>query len=221
MNVYFISGIGADYRLFTHLRLPEGYKARYVHWIPPLGHEPLADYAFRLTGQIDTTKPFVLVGLSLGGIMAVEIAKRTPPVCTILISSVPLSAQLPPLYKIAGSLKLNRLVPASIGKIAAIIKHSLTLPGAENRRLMRQVIRDGDNGFIRWALTAVLEWRNGTIPSPFFHLHGTRDEVFPIRRTHPTHVVAKGDHNFVLSVPETVNQFLHEILLPFQKRTPA
>src|ERR1700743_1924972 len=107
MKVYFISGIGADYRFFTHVRLPEGYEARYIHWIEPLPGETLPDYTFRLSGQIDPTEPLARIGLSLGGIMSVEIAKRIPPICTILISSVPLSSQLPPLYKIAGNLKLG------------------------------------------------------------------------------------------------------------------
>ena len=84
MTAYFISGIGADYRMFTHIRLPEGYQAVYIHWIPPKKKEPLGAYASRLIAQIDTAEPFVLIGLSLGGIMAVEIAKRYPPVCTPL-----------------------------------------------------------------------------------------------------------------------------------------
>lgn len=221
MKVYFISGIGADHRFFTHLRLPDGYEARYIGWIPPLKNEPLPGYASRLTTQIDTTEPFVLIGLSLGGIMAVEIAKRLPPVCTILIGSVPLSSQLPPFYKLAGALKLGRLVPATLLKIAAIVKHNLTMPGAQNRRLMRQVIRDGDDRFIRWALNAVLQWQNDVLPQPLYHLHGTRDEVFPFHRTHPTHSIPKGGHMFLMSMPETVNQILLEILSPLQNRTPA
>jgi hypothetical protein len=35
MKTYLISGIGADYRLFTHINLPEGYETRYIHWISP------------------------------------------------------------------------------------------------------------------------------------------------------------------------------------------
>lgn len=221
MQVYFISGIGADHRYFTHVQLPQGYEARYIHWIPTIKNEPLADYAFRLTSQIDTTKPFALIGLSLGGIMSVEIAKRIPPVCTILISSVPLSSELPPLYRLAGALKLGRLIPATLLKIAALTKHSLTMPGAHNRRLMRNVIRDGDNRFIYWALNAVLEWKNEVLPQPLFHLHGTRDEVFPFRRTHPTHIIPRGDHMFLMHRHDTVNQILGDILPPLQNRTPA
>jgi pimeloyl-ACP methyl ester carboxylesterase len=221
LNVYFISGIGADHRYFTHVRLPEGFEARHIHWIEPQPNEVLPDYAFRLAQQIDTTQPFVLSGLSLGGIMAVEIAKRIPPVCTILISSIPLSSQLPPLYKLAGALKLGQLIPPALLKMAAITKHNLSMPGAENRKLMRQVIRDGDNANIRWSLNAVLQWKNDVLPQPLFHLHGTRDEVFPFRRTTPTHIIPKGGHMFLMSRAETVNRILGEILISLQNRTPA
>lgn len=214
MKVYFISGIGADYRFFTHIRLPEGYEPSYIHWIPPQHNETLRAYALRLADQIDSSQPFILVGLSLGGIMSVEIAQKIPPVCTILISSVPLASHLPRLYKIAGKLRLGRLVPATLLKAAAMIKHSLTMRPAENRRLMRQVIRAGDDRFIRWALNAVLVWDNHTLPQPLYHIHGTWDEVFPIGLTTPTRAVRKAGHMFVVSRPEIVNQFLREILPP-------
>lgn len=214
MKVYFISGIGADYRFFTHVRLPEGYEPSYIHWIPPLRNETLRAYALRLADQIDPSQPFILVGLSLGGILSVEIAQKIAPVCTILISSVPSAAHLPKLYKLAGQLRLGRLVPATLLKLAALVKHSLFMYPEENRRLMRQVIRAGDDRFIRWALNAVLDWDNHTIPQPLYHIHGTRDEVFPIGLTTPTHVVRKGGHMFVVSRPETVNRFLREVLPP-------
>jgi pimeloyl-ACP methyl ester carboxylesterase len=214
MKVYFISGIGADHRVFSHIRLPEGYEASYIHWIPPGSNETIRTYALRLADQIDSSRPFILIGLSLGGIMSVEIAQQIPPVCTILISSVPSASHLPKLYRLSGKLRLGRLVPATLLKLAALIKHSLMMRPAGNRRLMRQVIRAGDDRFIRWALSAVLDWDNRVIPQPLYHIHGTRDEVFPIGLTTPTHVVRKGGHMFVVSRPETVNRFLREILPP-------
>ncbi len=221
LKVYFIPGIGADYRLFLHLRLPEGYEPAYIHWIPPIKKEQLSDYAYRLIQQVDTTEPFVLAGLSLGGIMAVEMAKRIPPVCTVLISSVPVSDNLPTLYRIAGALQLSRLIPASLMKLAAIIKHSIWMRTAAGRRLMRQVISASDDRFIRWALSAVLDWKNMTIPQPLYHIHGSRDEIFPIRLTTPTHIFPKGGHMFLITHPEAVNNFLLEVLPPIHQRTLA
>jgi pimeloyl-ACP methyl ester carboxylesterase len=221
VKVYFIPGIGADYRLFLHLRLPEGYEPAYIHWIPPIKKEQLRDYAHRLMQQVDTTEPFILAGLSLGGIMAVEMAKRNPPVCTILISSVSASTELPRLYRVAGALQLGHLIPASFMKLAAIIKHSIWMRTAAGRRLMRQVISAGDNRFIRWAISAVLDWKNTTIPKPLYHIHGTRDEIFPLRLTTPTHIFPKGGHMFLITHPEAVNNFLLEVLPPIHQQTFA
>jgi pimeloyl-ACP methyl ester carboxylesterase len=213
--MYFTSGIGADYRLFTHLRLPAGFEKEYIHWVPPIQNEKLADYAVRLTTQIDSSQPFALAGLSLGGIMSVEMAKHVKPVCTILISSVPVSAHLPKYYRLAGQLGLGKLVPASLLKAVTSAKHALMMRPAANRQLMMDVIRDGDDRFIRWALTAVLEWENTQVPTPLYHIHGTRDEVFPIRLTQPTHTVKKAGHMFLLYRADLVNEFLSEILMPW------
>jgi pimeloyl-ACP methyl ester carboxylesterase len=213
LKVYCIPGIGADYRLFTHIRLPEGYTPSYIHWVDPLEKEKLSDYAFRLTGQIDTSNPFILVGVSLGGMMAVEIAKRVPPVCTIIISSIPVTTHLPGYFRFAGKLGMGKLIPASFLKIASSTKHALTMRSAANRKLMFDIIRAGDDRFIRWALNAVLEWENKEVPQPFYHIHGTRDEIFPISLTVPTHIVEKGGHMSLVSQPEVVNSMLKQIIL--------
>jgi len=213
LKVYFIPGIGADYRLFTHILLPEGYTPSHIHWIDPLDKETLSDYAFRLSGQIDQSEPFILIGLSLGGMMAVEIAKRLDPICTIIVSSIPVKAHLPGYFRLAGRLGLGKLISPSFMKAATRAKHALSMRSAENRRLMYDIIRAGDDHFIRWAIDAVLKWENKELPQRFYHIHGTRDEIFPIGLTTPTHIVKKGDHNFVVSRPEILNQMLKEIIL--------
>ena len=49
--------------------------------------ETLELYCKNLSEQIDSTKPFSLVGLSFGGVIATEMSKFLKPVQTILISS--------------------------------------------------------------------------------------------------------------------------------------
>jgi pimeloyl-ACP methyl ester carboxylesterase len=220
MKTYFISGIGADYRLFTHVRLPKGYEAAYIHWIPPQPAEntttqpaeTLPAYARRLAAQIDTTQPFVLIGLSLGGIMAVEIAKTFSPVCTIIISSVPQSTQMPPYFSLAHRLHLTKAASPFLMKFLASAKHRLTMKSRDNWKIMREVIWSGDDQFITWAIDAVLQWENSTVPQPLYHIHGTRDEVFPIGRTRPTHIIPKGGHMMVMNQPGSINDLLEKLL---------
>ena len=207
--------MGADHRAFSRITLPKGYDAVYLHWIPPHKKEKLADYALRLASQIDTSAPFILAGLSMGGMMAVEIARQFPPVCTLLISSIPVAAQLPRYYRWAGRLQATNLMsPSSLKvlKAAARFKLALTRRPSPAARLTHDMLQDADNDFLCWAMTAVLGWSNTFTPHPFHHIHGTKDRVLPIRFTHPTLVVPKAGHILVMSHPEAVNTFLEEVL---------
>ncbi|MGB8190566.1 MAG: alpha/beta hydrolase, partial [Chitinophagaceae bacterium] len=195
-----------------YINLPDGFDAVYLEWIPPLQKESLRDYALRLAQKIDTSQPFALVGLSMGGMIAAEIAKHYNPFATILISSVSCSAHLPGYLKVAGKLGIHKLVPVSFVKSAAIIKRFFAGEKPEDRKLLKQIIRESDPVFIRWAMNAIIQWRCDDPPQNFIHIHGSRDEVIPLRYTKPTHVIPKAGHLMVLTKSEEVNGILQEKL---------
>lgn len=212
MKVYFISGLGADSRVFRHLQLPPGFEAVYLDWIKPLQNEPLRDYAMRLAEKIDTSRPFAIVGLSMGGMMAVEISKLYHPVITVLLSSVPGSAHLPFYYRAAARLRLHKIVPVSMLKSASIVKRFFTAEKDEDKKLLQQLIRDTDPAFIRWALNAIVHWNCKDFPGKYIHIHGTGDWLLPIRYTKPTHVIQKAGHLMVLTKATEINRILKDAL---------
>ena len=225
MNVYFISGLGADRRVFKYIRVPEGFTIHYVEWAAPGKDETLADYALRLTEQIDITQPFILVGLSLGGIMAVEIAKKFAPVATILISSIPVSARMPRYFYLGRSLRLIDILPISFFKRAALMKRVFSPETSDDKELVRQLIRDSDAGFMRWAMRAVLKWKNDYIPQPLWQIHGGRDLIFPVRlakpnTASPSRLISGAGHLLVMTHAQEVNALLQEVLsLPVQGKS--
>jgi pimeloyl-ACP methyl ester carboxylesterase len=213
MNVYFISGMGADGRLFKHIRLPEGYSMHFVKWITPEANDTIPGYAARLVGQIDTSQPFALIGVSLGGIMAVEISKITSPVATIIIGSIPVAAHLPRYYYTLGtSLGLLQVLPGSFFKNAARLKRNFTRESSKDKMLVLQMIDDSDGDFLLWAMKAVLKWQNKDLPQRLWHIHGTRDIVFPIMLTRPSHIIKKSGHLVVMTHADEVNGILRDIL---------
>jgi len=212
MKVYFISGLAADSRVFKYIQLPPNCEAVYLEWITPLKNESLHDYSLRLAEKIDANEPFSIIGLSMGGMMASEIAATLNPVLTVLISSVPSSTHLPFYFKAAGALKLQKVVPISIVKSAAVVKRFFTAEKDEDKKMIKQIIRDSDNSFIRWAMDAILNWENETMPSSYIHIHGTRDEVLPVRFTKPTHVLSKAGHLMIMTKAKEINKILEEVL---------
>jgi pimeloyl-ACP methyl ester carboxylesterase len=217
MKVYFISGLAADKRVFKHIRLPDGFEIIHLDWITPRKKESLEAYSLRLAENIQTGEPFVLVGLSMGGMIASEIAKKYTPSATILLSSIPAHRYLPTHLKLVGKLRLHKLMPVAVVKSAAIMKRLFTAETPDDKITLKQIIRDSDTAFIRWAMDAILKWKNEDIPQPLYHLHGTRDEVLPVKYTRPTHIIKKGGHLMVMNRATEVNHFLAETLSSLKK----
>ncbi len=213
MKVYFISGLAADGRVFKNLRLPEGFEPIYLDWIKPLKDESLRAYSLRLAEKIDTSEEYILVGLSMGGMVAVEIANKIGASLTIIIASVPISTQLPYYFRIAARLYLHKMISIRLIKNAAIAKRLFTTETKEDKELLKTVIRESDPVFIKWALTAILHWQNQTIPEKLIHIHGSRDEILRMRFTKPTHIISKAGHLMVLNRADEINRILNEELV--------
>ncbi len=212
MKVYFISGLAADSRVFKNIILPIGYEAIYLDWIKPQQKETLRAYALRLAAPIDTSEPFSLVGLSMGGMIATEIANEYDPTACILLCSVPTHNHLPAHFKWAYFLRLHKLIPVSVFKKASMLNRDFMPDSLEDKTLLKQIIRESDPAFIRWAIHAILSWKNETIPQPLWQIHGTKDGILPIRFTHPTHRVQDANHLMIMSRAKELNEFLREVL---------
>jgi pimeloyl-ACP methyl ester carboxylesterase len=212
MKVYFISGLAADKRVFKYISLPPDCEAVHLEWITPQKDDTLSSYAMRLASKINRDEPFALVGLSFGGMLATEIAKQYKPAVTILISSVPVSKQLPVYFRMAGKIGLHKLVPVSLLKSSAATKRFFTRENSDDKKLLWDIINESDAGLIRWSIDAILNWQNETIPQPVWHIHGTRDEILPVKFTQPTLTIPRHGHLLVMTCPEVVNEFLAKAL---------
>ena len=212
MNVYFISGVGADRRIFRNIRLPEGYHEHHLDWIKPLPRESLQAYAHRLADSIDKREPFILIGLSFGGMLANEIDKLIPAQKVILISSVPSSKQLPPWFKFAGFLNLQNLVPVSFYKSMSILKRLFTAETAEEKKYLRKAIREADSSFIKWSLNAIVKWRCDSKPKNYVHIQGSRDLILPTVCSGYTHLIKGGGHLMILTQAKEINRIIAEEL---------
>ncbi|MEO5591796.1 MAG: alpha/beta hydrolase [Chitinophagaceae bacterium] len=213
MKVYFVSGLAADSRVFKNIQLPSHCTPVFLEWITPLKNESLKNYALRLAEGIDVSKPFAIIGLSMGGMITAEISSIYKPAFTILISSVPCSKELPFYFKAAAKLRLHKMVPVSFVKSAAKFKRLFTTESAEDKAILHNIIQDSDSKFIYWAMDAILKWKSGDITSSYTHIHGTKDEVLPMRFTKPTHIIPKGGHLMVMNRAGEVNAILRKVLV--------
>ena len=213
MNVYFISGLGADRRAFQRITLPPQYAIHHIDWIKPNRGETLNQYAQRLTQFIDTSQPFALVGLSFGGMIATAMTTFVTPVKTILLSSIGCAMELPWYFRLAGFLRIYKLVPQVLYNRPTKLAHWLF--GAKSkteRKALSTIIADADPHFVRWAIGAILTWKDKRRPRHLFHIHGGRDKILPIYCTKPDIVIEKGSHFMVWIHAGVISKALERVL---------
>lgn len=211
MKIYCISGLGADWRAFQYLELPD-HELVHIEWIEPIKGESLPAYARRLSEVVDTSEPFALMGLSLGGMMSVEITKLLNPKHTIVISSIERSDEFPRFFRILGALRLHRVVPASwLTSNNFISRYMFGVKSVGTKELFAQILHDTDGSFVKWAFGAMLSWKSSEAIS-CRRIHGTKDRIFPIGGMRVEHVVEGGGHLMIVDEAQAVSGIVCGVL---------
>jgi pimeloyl-ACP methyl ester carboxylesterase len=213
LKVYFISGLGADKKAFQKIKLPPGFSSVHLDWIPPEKNESLSSYALRFSERIIRDEPFVLIGLSFGGMLASEIARIRKPVKTIIISSLATAGELPWYFKRAGKLGLHKAIPVNFFKAATLLNHVTGAGTPEDKAIIYHYVKNASPEFIRWSLHAIINWNQNEKLPGIIHLHGDNDLLLPVKYTHPDFVVKNGGHLMIFNHADEVNKILNEVLL--------
>jgi pimeloyl-ACP methyl ester carboxylesterase len=207
-EIYFISGLGANEHAFMNLQLPD-IKAIHLKWFQPLPNDTMETYAKRMS-ELITTKDPIIVGLSLGGMIAVEIAKLIPVKKVILISSAKTQKEIPPYFRFGRILPIQKWIP--VGWIASSYGPIVWFLGAitnEQRDRLKKVIdKSLFYRFDKWAMNQVVHWRNETIPQNIVHIHGAKDKMLPLRFVKADHVINNGTHLMVLTQGKKIAEVL-------------
>lgn len=204
-----LSGLGADKRVFDFLDL-HGFKLIHIDWIKPLEDEKIESYAHRLLLQIKTSRP-TMIGVSFGGIIAIEIAKQIEINKLILISSVKTKADIPFRYRLAGNLWMNKLIPAPLYRKANFVVYWLFgIRKKTEKELLKTIMDDADNDFVDWATNEIVTWENEKQVPNVVTIHGTADRIFPFKEA--DHKVEHGGHLMVVSKADEVSRILRSIL---------
>lgn len=213
MNVYFISGLGADRQAFERIELPPQFSVHHLDWITPARGESLDAYAMRLSEGIDRSQPFAVVGLSMGGMIASVLSQKLHPQKTVLISSVGGANEFPRLFKWVRYVPVYKLAPLWLLRKPNPFSRWLFGARSKNEKeLMNYLVSHAETRFIKWAMHAIIQWSQKERPPNLFHIHGSHDKIFPLKYTRPDFVIENGSHFMVWTRGGEVSGKLAEAL---------
>lgn len=211
-HIYVISGFGADERVFSKLDFG-GNDVHFIQWKIPDKNETLASYTEKMKSEIVHPNP-VMIGLSFGGMMAIEISKLIPVEKILLISSIRNRHELPFYMRLTASLHLIKLLPLKPYRILEPIEnYNLGVETKPQKELLREYRRNLNQQYTNFALTEIVNWKNEWSPENVVHIHGTKDHIFPIKYIHnPKYVIRGGGHLLLMNKADEVNQILKKEL---------
>jgi pimeloyl-ACP methyl ester carboxylesterase len=213
MTLYFLSGLGADKRIFQKLNLPDQYTIVHIDWIRPGPNESIASYAGRLVPLINQQEGFSIIGLSFGGIVASELAKIVTPVHIIIISSITTSKQLPTHFSALKYVHLHKLIPARFLKVKSpLVYWFMGAKTLREKAVFNQILQDTDIIFFRWAVSKIIYWQHPVQIKNIYHIHGSADNIFPIKNTIADHTIQNGGHLMVYSAATEISSILTRTL---------
>ncbi|MEL7003936.1 MAG: alpha/beta hydrolase [Bacteroidota bacterium] len=211
MRIYAFGGLGVDEKVFEHFRIDGDLIV--VKWMTPQPKESLSNYVKRLLPEIDTTEPFILLGVSFGGIVAVELSHILRPEKTIIISSITSVKELPVLYRWVGKIDIISWLPDSLLKPPPMIMNWLFgVSKKKDKALLAQIMKDTDTVFLRWASDKIMHWDNRKEPPNLIRIHGDKDHVLPMVKVAEKIILEGGGHFAIVTHTDKINIIINKLI---------
>jgi len=208
-TLYLIPGTGADHRFFSRLQL--NVKTHVIEWAEWGNAQTIREYAEVLSLQINKEESFGILGVSFGGMLAVEMSKFLHPDKLILISSAKSYRELPAIVRLSRRVGLHYLISPWLIKIIPFAGKVFGV-SKKDKRFFDKMIDDTPKGHLKKTIRSILYWRNTVLPSRIIHIHGSHDKVIPIKKIQKPNVIEGGGHFMVYNMANEVGDEINRIL---------
>ena len=209
VNYYMIPGMGANKRLYENYQLPG--RMHHLEWEYVPGAKSLADYAQSIAQKINTSNN-IIVGSSMGGMMAVEVSRLVSPALTVLISAPTGRHEFPLSLKVLDRIGLHRaLTPGALFKLTRLCDTFMGFKTSEQRTMFYEMMQSNGPDFLHYSVRAVLGWGNETPPSgPFIQIIGDKDKLFDCRKIYGVRVLQNSGHFSTYEKSEEICSIIKE-----------
>lgn len=210
-NLYIFSGLGTDHRVFQRIDFGE-WNPVFIQWITPKKQETIEEYALRVSEQILEENP-TIIGLSFGGMVAIEVSKLLNTKQLILIATAKTKHEIPQYYRFAGKVKLHKLLPTRLlTRSNATSNWLFGTKDAFDRNLLKEILQDTEPIFLKWAIDQIVKWSNETVIENTVHIHGAIDRILPKRFVNADYSIENGGHFMTVNKADEISDLLLRLL---------
>ena len=214
IHIYFMPGLAASSKIFEYIKLSEEkYKVHYLEWIAPESEkETLSDYAAKYLPLIKHEQP-VLIGVSFGGLLVQELSRLLETRKVIIISSIKYRSEMPRRLRFLKNSQAYKFFPSrKLSRIDDFSKYDFHPHLKKKTELYNKYMSVRDEKYLNWAIHNVLHWKNTSPQENIIHIHGNKDEIFPIKYIKNCIPVEGGTHAMIIVKAKKISAIIEELL---------
>ncbi|HMQ11232.1 MAG TPA: alpha/beta hydrolase [Oligoflexia bacterium] len=227
MNIVCIPGLGANALVFKPQQAYFAQRLYIPDFLKPKSQESLEAYSLRWAKQIKSNlrQPYVLLGMSLGGMLAQEMAQYLDAKALILLGS--LQNPMPKQHLHQWGEKIGQALPNPILKMIRYCSPHWVAwfegLSQEHKHLLQHMSRQIEIDFYKWQAQAAAAWIKtgfqGEYPCPVFRAHGGRDTVVYLdKELGPEDLfLPKARHLINLSHAQQINAYIEQCIEKVQE----
>ena len=214
-HIYFMPGLAASSRIFEYLEFDSNkFELHFLEWLEPADEkEPITSYASRYLELIKHPKP-VLVGVSFGGILIQEISELIDTEKVIIISSIKNQAEMPKRLKFIKASRAYKFFPSKrLSRIDDFSRFDFHPHLKKKGELYNKYMSIRNEKYLNWALRNVLFWEARVTQNELVHIHGSKDEIFPIKYINNCIQIEGGTHAMIIVKAKKISKIIENILM--------
>jgi pimeloyl-ACP methyl ester carboxylesterase len=183
-------------------------------WIPHEKNESLSSYAERFSRGLKIREFELLGGVSLGGMLALEMSRYIRAKKILLVASCDSPQAIPGHWRVAA--RIVSMMPGTFFEFSKVLPLPLkTIFGVDTpaqEALLRTMLKDTQASFLKWGLGAIAAWEPQGLEKRIYKIHGDADRLIRPGKSGTTEWVPGGSHAINLTHPRQVNDFIRKIL---------
>jgi pimeloyl-ACP methyl ester carboxylesterase len=220
MRIFLITGFALDKRAFNPLNLPKDTFTT-CDLIPVEKGETFNSYALRMAKSMDLQKGDIIGGVSLGGMLALEIAKYFSVRGVILIASCNHPKMVKKRFLFWSRFSPyfpDFLIRRIFLTIPAILKFQNML-NPDGQALLTDIMGHFPIPLLKSLPPIIRKWEGSEIPPKFRHIHAAKDWMInaPIATSSDFQIIPGHNHLITVSHPNEVRAFILKAVEDFTR----
>ena len=83
---------------------------------------------------------------------------------------------------------------------------------ADEKAMANNYRKNANTGYVKWAVNHILNWQNQQVAAPIFHIHGSADKMFPVKKVKADAIITNGKHLMVMTKANEVSIAIKQFL---------